>query len=416
MSQWIDVFFTSLFITNFNNIVGKLNSDHIKIDLENSQILNRLKKKKTFGGYITIGLLLIMFIFSGDVTNSNVDTVMAKDLQYNKEVGILYPIKKDNKWGYINKNGSIVIPPRYEMSQPSFFHEGLAIVIIDYVTRRTLNNYVVPMPRYGFINLSGQVVIDKIIKDGKVIPDAMVFPPEINPYDMEFHDGLCPIMLWEGYDQKWGYIDNKGKVIIQPNLSLANCFSEGLAYVEISDSVGTRAVIDTSGNIIFKISNHDGDYRYCLFSEGLAAIIDGNPCGEGNSFFINKKGEIVIKKPELLHDLGRFCEGLASFSKGCGDREKWGYIDKTGHVVIKPTYSDALYFSNGLAPVLINNKWGYINRTGKVVIEPQYDTAYPFIGELALVSIKYSNNVNQIDKIYFGYIDKTGKYIWKPSY
>ncbi len=36
----------------------------------------------------------------------------------------------------------------------------------------------------------------------------------------------------------------------------------------------------------------------------------------------------------------------------------WGYIDRTGKFVIKPRFADADYFSEGLAPVMINDRWG----------------------------------------------------------
>ena len=35
-------------------------------------------------------------------------------------------IKVDGKWGYINRNGAVVIPPQFEYAED--FHNGLAIV------------------------------------------------------------------------------------------------------------------------------------------------------------------------------------------------------------------------------------------------------------------------------------------------
>ena len=37
---------------------------------------------------------------------------------------------------------------------------------------------------------------------------------------------------------------------------------------------------------------------------------------------------------------------------------KHGYIDDSGKIVIKPRFDDAWSFSEGLAPVLIDDKWG----------------------------------------------------------
>lgn len=39
----------------------------------------------------------------------------------------------------------------------------------------------------------------------------------------------------------------------------------------------------------------------------------------------------------------------------------------------------------GLLPIQQGGKWGYINRSGEVVIKPQFDSAEPFAEGLALV-------------------------------
>ena len=67
-----------------------------------------------------------------------------------------------------------------------------------------------------------------------------------------------------------------------------------------------------------------------------------------------------------------FSEGLAAVKIHDNDDEKWGYIDKTGKIVIQPQFSQAGTFSEGLATVLIENgtKKNYvmIDKTGKIVI------------------------------------------------
>ena len=69
-------------------------------------------------------------------------------------------------------------------------------------------------------------------------------------------------------------------------------------------------------------------------------------------------------------------------------------------------YDDICYqYNEGLCDVKVENKWGYIDRTGKMVISPQFDDADSFEGGLAKVKIGDE----------FGYIDKTGKYVWTPT-
>jgi hypothetical protein len=56
-------------------------------------------------------------------------------------------------------------------------------------------------------------------------------------------------------------------------------------------------------------------------------------------------------------------------------------------------------------PAKLAGKWGYIDKTGNIVIEPQFDSAHRFSAELAQVHVG--------DKI--GYIDKTGRYVWQSA-
>ncbi len=69
-----------------------------------------------------------------------------------------------------------------------------------------------------------------------------------------------------------------------------------------------------------------------------------------------------------LHD------GLAVVNKD----GKWGFIDKTGKVVIPLQYDYASNFSEGLALVKKDGKSGFVDKTGKAVIPLQYDDSYGF--------------------------------------
>ena len=79
-----------------------------------------------------------------------------------------------------------------------------------------------------------------------------------------------------------------------------------------------------------------------------------------------------------------------------GGNDKWGYIDKTGNVVVSFKYDQAWNFSEELAMVRINYKWGFIDKTGKEVIPLMYDYAWNFSGGLARVM--YNEEQGFIDK------------------
>src|SRR5947209_5736016 len=66
----------------------------------------------------------------------------------------------------------------------------------------------------------------------------------------------------------------------------------------------------------------------------------------------------------------------------------WGYIDKTGKVVVPAQFAEGLDFADGLAAVKIGENWGYIDQTGKAVISPQFAAGRNFAGGMAAVKIK----------------------------
>lgn len=157
---------------------------------------------------------------------------------------------------------------------------------------------------------------------------------------------------------------------------------------------------------------------------------------DGKWGYIDNTGKVVIKPQYGLG--GDFSEGLAPVLT----REGRAYIDATGKIAIGPTREivEARGFSEGLASVKASNsKSGYIDRTGRFIIKPQFEEAYEFSNGLARVQdggkygyIDKTGNV-VIDLMFddaqdfkqglarvtlgarSGYINETGKYVWKPS-
>ena len=86
--------------------------------------------------------------------------------------------------------------------------------------------------------------------------------------------------------------------------------------------------------------------------------------------------------------------------------KKYGFIDKSGKVLIEPQFDHARDFSEGFAQVKKDGKYGFIDKSGKVVIEPQFDDAEPFSEGLGKVE-KDGN---------WGFIDKSGKVVIAPQF
>jgi hypothetical protein len=84
---------------------------------------------------------------------------------------------------------------------------------------------------------------------------------------------------------------------------------------------------------------------------------------DGKYGYIDKTGKVVI--PGKWELAANFSEGLAAVKD---DNGKYGYIDKMGKLIIPCKWEDAGFFSKGLAPVMENLfiSW-YIDKTGKIV-------------------------------------------------
>ena len=127
---------------------------------------------------------------------------------------------------------------------------------------------------------------------------------------------------------------------------------------------------------------------------------------QGAFGFIDKTGKIVI--PPQFFDARNFSEGLAAVKIGTA----WGFIDKKGVMVVEPqfesqkSYSYPGPFSEGLAAFPGKNGWGYIDAEGRVVIEALFGTGEnifskgkPFSQGLAMI-FDFSNTV---------FIDRDGR-------
>ncbi len=138
------------------------------------------------------------------------------------------------------------------------------------------------------------------------------FIQDIGESDSKSTD-LFPVQL----EDRWGYVNASGRMVIEPKWSQTYEFSEGLAGVRVSN--WSRGYIDASGE--FAIEPRFSETK--RFSEGLAPVkFDG----------------------------------------------RWGYIDKSGSFVLNPQYTSASPFSNGRAWIRTSDfEWEYIDKNGTVV-------------------------------------------------
>ena len=276
-------------------------------------------------------------------------SVIAQE-QSNKSIQ-LYPVRVNGKAGYIDRNGNIVIKPQFNRAWE--FVGDLALVeitkryrgderVMAYINTQGKLNIVEGASTYseGVAIVgspeNGIKVIDTI---GKVV---IKLPEEVSWTNRKFSDGMATIQLKNciPYDTcgKLGFVNRLGQVVIEPKFRMAEDFHEGLAAVTIGND--EWFFIDKTGKEITKQRFHGLWGVTTDFSEGLAGVKIGDKWG-----YINKTGEIVI--PPQFEGAKKFSEGLAAVQVGC----LWGYVDKTGTFIIKPQFRYALEFSEGLAPI-----------------------------------------------------------------
>jgi len=94
------------------------------------------------------------------------------------------------------------------------------------------------------------------------------------------------------------------------------------------------------------------------------------------------------------------------FHIGTGDNKVYGYLDRNGKVIIKPAYTAAREFSEGLAAVKIGGNWGYIDSRANVVVKPRFEDAEEFSQGLAAVKTEGK----------YGFVDREGRLTIRPAY
>lgn len=287
----------------------------------------------------------------------------------------LFPIQKGPKWGFCDQHLNIKIPLNFDVV--SFFHEGIALIRegdkYGYIKKdgsilvKPQFDFATPFVNgYAFVILEkGEVLFSLIDSKGDLVA-RKVFNQETSVNNNLVRD--------KDSNGLWGFRSIQGNFTIPPKYQVADDFSEG--YALVSQDADHYTFIDTLGKKItqeefefeeLKISvNAKPFFKNNLFSNGLAVIKKNGKYG-----YINSKGEIAIA-PQYTY-CERFSAGLAAVKID----SLWGFINTAGQMIIKPAYKQVGQFSNDLCLVsnqegLYDVKWKIINRTG-VVVSKEFD-------------------------------------------
>ncbi len=341
-------------------------------------------------------------------------------------------VKKNNAYGYVNSRGKFIIDPRF--SSAGSFSEGLARVnegnkwgYIDrigvYAIKKQFDEcgdfseglaWVKMKDKYGYINHDGETVIEKIytkagdFRKGSALVEVngrpaiidqkgkFIIEPQIDEYDY-FRDGLARVVIdsRDNHNKTYGFIDKTGKIVVQPYFDDLGYFAEGLAAARIS---GRYGYIDQTGKFVIS-PQFNGVSE---FQNGLAMV----DTGDGQCGLINKKGIVVKKFDFAYHNSYKFQDGLAVVCKDYN----YFLVDIQGRKILDIDNCRDNNYSEGLIAAMDKDKWGYLDRSGKLIIAYQFDDASEFKGGMAVVGM------GSYDERLYGIIDKSGKYLLVPKY
>lgn len=200
-------------------------------------------------------------------------------------------IERNSKTGFINTQGKIVIPIQYNSADD--FSEGLAAVAKYIITNPT------PKTRYTSQQIDSikntlkkrfqstskdSTELDKLFKDERFIEflqnKRMTLPKKL----------------------KYGYINQKGEVVIAYQFKYAQPFKNGLATIQFREIPGSYSVFtDNQGNRVPLTPPHPNDHYNAVNKEGQLLTIKDKPITiNQKTFFIrdNKVGTGIYNQQQ----------------------------------------------------------------------------------------------------------------------
>ena len=269
-------------------------------------------------------------------------------------------IQKSEKYGLIDKEGHISIPVEYDSLLPlSFKYAKLASTIARLPNNMQWDNkdnllMALKNKKWGIINTKGDIEVPFVY-------DAVFF----------FSEGLAMVMK----DDKWGAINTKGDIIISLEYDDITPVENGLYLVEKNEKVG---MINTNGEIEIPI---EYNRPFMKHSDNIIMISKDEKVG-----YIDKQGNVLIP---FEYDLCIYNDGYILACKN----KKWGMIDINENIMMPFTFDWMCFFGNGMEllktetlsngtlsftpesniVVLKDSQYGIIDRQGNIVVPIEYD-------------------------------------------
>ena len=204
---------------------------------------------------------------------------------------------------------------------------------------------------YGYIDDKGQVLIEPQFADAS-----------------EFRNGFAVVAVRDGESMKYGYITRSGSYLIKPQFDIAEPFDNGYAMVANRTGDGyAYGVVDSSGKIIIQP-------RYMLIDMSEYSIRRGYITVRSDDLFaVYNLGNGTMT--EMKYDFVNIHDNFVELRSQAGGKALYGMILPNGKV-IEPTFDWIHYYDgvdNVLAMVEKDGKFGLLARDGSYILDLKYD-------------------------------------------
>ncbi len=350
--------------------------------------------------------------------------------------------KKKNKWGLVDFSGKLLYP--FSFDDVRDFEDDVAFVIQD--CKRWLAGKCI-IGKWGLLNKNGTLLLEPKYDgvEGKVsIPIPHLFGDsygELIQDETYFDNGFAKIYFKDksiNPIRSYGFISKGGKIIFEPKYNSISFFSQGIAIVSRNEGNGSEWFLINDKSEVLTKRNYRSLNSLTEQSSNKHLFL-GSYINENR-----KKISVLIDHDgnELASDFFSILQNFNGKYAWFKDRPNgsWGLMNKQGQVFLIPKYKTVRVLKNNSTIATDNDKKNIIiDAEGKSIFETQ-SYIFDFSGELVILMIgkKYQavdlkgNSISE--KIYetiikletdnyrfgfqnrFGMITKTGKEIFDSEY
>lgn len=293
--------------------------------------------------------------------------------------GGLAMAKKNEKYGFINKKGEVVIPFMYD----SAFAFDDDYTVVSKTEDSNEKSYIINNKNEIIKEIDTdshiKFVTDKyiVITDGHKNKYLDKKGNEVKKYDRTnpFYNGYAILKnnnIYKVIDENFNVIKKLDKKI--KDISYVGC---GM-YLTRSYDCKQVGCINYLGEEIMPCVLE----KYFEYSSDLAKVYINNYCNA----YLTKYGSLHLISKMKYDEMGNFHEGLASARKD----GKYGFVDTTFNEVIPCKYKYVDDFSCGLSYVKdFDDKKYFINKKGNKVLDfIEYNSAFETVDETVIINAK----------------------------